>query len=401
MQLQFNKMFWNLSKSEIDLVNVLINIIKRNDEFDIEHEFNYASPFYLVDTNLHELASSLGYLTLDDKVISDLTKSLDLLSKIQASIYYIAHKDRSLEKSTFVYKYVLTSIDRDLNKRLNIWLDTSIIKVLRENTEQFLKLYTYDRYDLRSKYSIVLYDALSAISKGKQSRVEYSLEEFINLLDFDLEKTENNTWAKINGNILKRVSKEIENKSNMYFRYEKVKNKNVLDESNNMVIRFEVSLAPELEETQTIYTDDELMTRKIAYYIEKDVNEKFKSVSRFGNVDINDVESYKHTVRKNLQINKDEYSAQVKVQEWVNFVKYSSPEDHGLVVLINYTPENDLVTVNNDYKLYDVMKKVELSTSAKDTQIKINAFLNSTDSEYALADTESYMKECSISYTKG
>ena len=226
--MQFKHLIWNLNQSEIDLANILINIVERYEQFDIgHHTFDYKTPFYSLEINFHDLASSLGYLTLTDKTIQDITSTLDSLNKVTANIYYRSKNDRYMETTTFVFNYVISSIKRDLNKRLSVMLSTSLIKVLRENKDQFKKLYTYSKYEIRGKYSILLYDELvSKMHTNRKVQYEYSLDTLIDLIDFELTSTSNvESWTKINSNVLSSAAKEINNKSPLHLDYEKVKEK--------------------------------------------------------------------------------------------------------------------------------------------------------------------------------
>lgn len=393
MEAEFKHIFWNLTKSEIDMLNVLINIVERNDDFDNEIGFNYTSPFYIIDTNMHELSSSLGMLSLN---VDSIQKTLDLLNKNNATLYYEFEKDRFLEKSTFVQKFIVTSSKKDINKRLKMWVSTSIIKVMRENKELFEQFYKYEKYGLRGKYSRILYDIFSK----KDRMVEtYDIDDFIAMVDFDLEELQINTWSRLSSNILKRAANEINEKSNLYFEYENVKDKLAsTNRTQTMKVKIVAQTAPEAEFPETYYDDDFLMDRKITYYMERDVNTKYTAASRFGT--IKDEDSYKFSVRKDLKKNKDEYEARVLLQEWINLVKYNNSDHHGLVVLTDFTADNHFITVNNNYKLYDIEKKQELTTSARDTRLKINEFMEK-HGDYDIVETEKFLKDCSISYTKG
>lgn len=399
--MQFKHLIWNLNKSEIDLANILINIVERYEQFDIGHAFDYASPIYMMDLNFHDLASSLGYLTLDDKTIQEITTTLDSLSRIQASIYYGQKNDRYEETTSFILKYTLSSIKRDMNKRLTLMLSTTLVKILRENKDQFLKLYTYDRYGLKSKYSVLIYDELSRKAKGSNTvAANYTIDQFKGIVDFDLVETNNfESWTKINSNILSRAAKEINDKSNMYLAYDKMKEK--ISDTNRVQtigIRFETSLAPELEATPTYFTDDVLMERKIEYYKEKEVDRKVRELRKFGTLKPEDEENYKFKERQNLVKNHPEYEAQAKLQEWVNWVKYNNPGEHGLVCLVSYEA-HDYVTVNSDYKLMNVETNKILSTGARDTFIKVQKHIED-DGDYGLVDVD-YKKDYSISFSKG
>lgn len=403
--MQFKHIIWNLTKKEIDMVNVLINIVESYDAMDVGHGFDYNSPIYSLDITYHELAAALGYLTLDYKIVQEINSTLDNLSRTHASIYYTHDGDRYMENTTFLLKYLLSSTNkgtkRDLDKRFSIMLSTSLVKVMRENKDLFKKFYTHDRYDLRSKYSTLLYDVLASRTKGSSTiAAYYTVDELKNILDFELEETSNTeSWAKINSNILKRASKEIIEKTNMYFNYEKVKEKvGSTERMQTMSIRFEVSLAPEMEETPSYFTDEFLMTRKTEYYMEKEVNRKVTELKKFNDARIKNEEQYRFIERQKLQKQKDEFEAKVKIQEFINWVKYNNPEEVGLVCFMDYK-KHDYVTVNSEHLLIDVDTREVLSKSACDTYEKIKEF-NDCGGEYGLVDAH-HIKEYSISYSKG
>lgn len=401
--MQFKHLIWNLSKTDIDLVNILVNIVEKYEQFNVGHTFDYKSPFYSLEVNLHDLAASLGYLSLNEQVINSVISTLDNLTKIQAAIYYKDNNDRSVENTTFIFNYVMSSIHRDLNKRLSITLSTSLIKVLREYKKLFFKLYTYARYDLRGKYSIMLYDELSRKAKPSvTSTITYTLPELIELVDFELTINTNlSTWAKINGNILTRAAKEINEKSILRLNYEKVKEKlKDVNRTQTNSVSFNISLAPELEPTDEYFTEDILVDRKVKYYMEKVIDKKVNQLMKFGSLkNRNEEDNYRFKTRQDLQKMRDEFEAQVFIQEWVNWVKYNNPGEHGLVTLFDYN-KYQYVTITSNYKLMDVESNKILSENAKDTRIKIQNFINNDDGDYGLIEID-YKKEYSISYTKG
>lgn len=403
--MQFKHIIWNLAKREIDMVNVLINIVEMYTRFDVGHTVDYNSPVYMLDLTYHDLASTLGYTSLDDRIVTEINSTLDTLSKTHAAIYYTESSDRYMENTTFLLKYILSSTDfgakRDLDKRFTIMLSTSLLKILRENKDLFRRLYTHDKYDLRGKYSTILYDNLVKRTRGSTVvSVTLTLDEIIDMVDFDLGETTNTDgWTKINSNILKRASKEINEKSTMYFSYDKIKSKST-DASSRVqttAIKFELSLAPEAE-TPEYFTEAELMERKILYKIEMEINRNVTELKKFNDTKIKNEDGYRYTKRQELLKNKPEYRAKVKIQDMVNWVKYNNPGEHGLVCFYNIQ-SHGIVAVNSDHKLVDIETKKYLTKNAVETLDVIEPIIVN-GGEYGLYDIE-YKKEYSISYSKG
>ena len=403
--MQFKHIIWNLAKREIDMVNVLINIVEMYTRFDVGHTVDYNSPVYMLDLTYHDLASTLGYTSLDDRIVTEINSTLDTLSKTHAAIYYTESSDRYMENTTFLLKYILSSTDfgakRDLDKRFTIMLSTSLLKILRENKDLLRRLYTHDKYDLRGKYSTILYDNLVKRTRGSTVvSVTLTLDEIIDMVDFDLGETTNTDgWTKINSNILKRASKEINEKSTMYFSYDKIKSKST-DASSRVqttAIKFELSLAPEAE-TPEYFTEAELMERKILYKIEMEINRNVAELKKFNDSKIKNEDGYRYTKRQELLKNKPEYRAKVKIQDMVNWVKYNNPGEHGLVCFYNIQ-SHGIVAVNSDHKLVDIETKKYLTKNAVETLDVIEPIIVN-GGEYGLYDIE-YKKEYSISYSKG
>lgn len=403
--MQFKHIIWNLAKREIDMVNVLINIVEMYARFDVGHTVDYNSPVYMLDLTYHDLASTLGYTSLDDRIVTEINSTLDTLSKTHAAIYYTESSDRYMENTTFLLKYILSSTDfgakRDLDKRFTIMLSTSLLKILRENKDLFRRLYTHDKYDLRGKYSTILYDNLVKRTRGSTVvSVTLTLDEIIDMVDFDLGETTNTDgWTKINSNILKRASKEINEKSTMYFSYDKIKAKStdVSSRVQTTAIKFELSLAPEAE-TPEYFTEAELMERKILYKIEMEINRNVAELKKFNDTKIKNEDGYRYTKRQELLKNKPEYRAKVKIQDMVNWVKYNNPGEHGLVCFYNIQGHG-IVAVNSDHKLVDIETKKYLTKNAVETLDIIEPIIVN-GGEYGLFDIE-YKKEYSISYSKG
>lgn len=387
------------------MVNVLVTIVEMYDRLDVGHTFDYNSPIYMLDVTYHDLAASLGYLTLDYKVVNEINMILDNLAKTHASIYYNDGDDRYVENTTFLLKYVLSSTkkgpSRDLDKRFTIMLSTSLVKVLRENKDLFKKFYTHDKYDLRGKYSTLFYDVLLSHSRGLKSvEVTFTIDDIVDFVDFELEESCNiESWSKINGNILKRVHKEITEKTNMTFKYDKIKDKvgdNLRKQTGR--VRFDISVVSEMEEPNQYFGEEFLMDRKIEYFKEKEINRKIQEIKKFNVMKIKNEDSYRFSERQKLQKFNDDFRAKVKIQDFVNWVKYNNLGEHGLVCLLSYK-SHKFVTVNSDYKLMDIDSGATLSTTAGETYTLMQDFLNE-GGEYALVEA-SNNKEYSISYSKG
>jgi hypothetical protein len=392
---QFSKILWSINKQEIDMVNVLINIVERNDSFDTEVPFDYDAPIYMIDTNMHELSASLGFLHLS---IDHVSSILDSLSSKVATLYYEDGSDRIMKKGPFVQEFTITSSNKDVNKRIQIWANTRLIKVLREDKQMFELLYKFDKYKLKSKYSKILYEMFG---KKDKTSLKISVEDFIDELDYDISENSNKSWTRLNGNILKRAITELEEKSNLSIAYAKLKEKDNKDNRvKTTMVQVEATAAPEMEEPDVYFTNEFLLPRKINYYLEREVDRRYESASRFGTISIRDEEAYKAKTRRELKKFTKEHEAKVLLQEWINIVKYSHPDVHGLVVLEKFQ-DYDYVTVNNNYILVDVETKKPLSTNAIDSREKIKRFINDENGEYTIVETDGKIKDCSISYTKG
>ena len=393
MDSQFTKILWSINKNEIDMVNVLINIVERYDSFDPDTPFDYDSLYYMIDTNMHELSASLGFLHLS---IEHVNQTLESLSSTVATMYFEDGEDRIMKKGAFVQEYHISSSKKDVNKRIQIMVNTSLIKILRNDKQMFELLYKFERYGLKSKYSKILYEMFG---KKSQSSKRISIEEFLDELDYDIAENQNKSWSRLNQNILKRAVPELEDKSNLSISYKQIKEKDSKDNRiKTAMIQIEATAAPEMEESDIFFDNDFLMERKTAYYLEREVDRKFREASKFGT--IRDEEAYKATTRRELKRFIKEYEAKVLLQEWINVVKYTMPDIHGLVVIENYQGYK-YVTVNNKYILEDVKTKKPLSTNAIDSRDKIKRFINDEGGEYNIVDTENKIKDCSISYTKG
>jgi hypothetical protein len=392
---QFTKILWSINKDEIDMLNVLINIIERYDSFDPETPFDYTALSYLIDTNMHELCAMLGFKELKSEYINQTLESL--ASKI-ATLYFEDGEDRIMKKGPFVLDYIISSSKKDLNKRIQISVNTKIVKVFRDDKKMFELFYRFDKYGLRSKYSKILYEMFG---KKPQTSLKVSIEDFIDELEYDITETKNKSWSRLNSNILKRAVGELEDKSNLIVNYAKIKSK---DEKDNRVktsmIQIEASASPEMEEPDIYFTNDFLMPRKIDYYLEREVEKKYNDASRFGTLSVRDEEAYKAKMRRELKKFHKEHEAKVLLQEWINIVKYANPDMHGLVSLFEFQGY-EAVTVNNNYVLVDVETKKPLSTNAIDSREKIKRFINDEDGDYGIVDTDGSIKDCSVSYTKG
>ena len=402
MAKKFNHIFWMLNVEEINVVNVLMHIIAKHDDFTFTSEKEVKLGLNrCITTNLHEISASLGF---KDLKIQTILSMLDNITKNVATIYYDTSDGRQMEKASFLNKYTITSSNNDVNKRITLWINVDIINVLRDNIGLFKQLYKHARFELKSKYSKMIYDYFS--DKGGNT-AEFTVEEFATLMDFDLVTTEWD-WSRLNSNILKRASKEINDKTDMQFEYIKTK----ADKGGRVKttsIEFNYFLAKDEPIGQFEYFNDKtLSTRRVDYYIEKHVNDQYKRIIRFKDKDaIANPTAYMDKLRREALRNRPEFEAKIDVQEWSNIIKYENADMDGLVGLVNYE-DRHFVTINNDYKIYDPSTQTELSTSARDTMDKIKIYFANATDQHAYTINTAYAEypstifnKCSISYSKG
>lgn len=392
---KFNHIFWSLSELETDMINVLMHIITKHD--DVLNPEKVGEELELnryIATNMHDISSSLGYTELN---IQTITSTLDSITKNIATIYYDIDGGRQMEKATFLNKYTVTSSFNDVNKRIGIWVNSDIIKILREHTYLFKNFYKHAEFELKSKYSKLMYDYFRA--KGNESE-RFDILDFAKMMDYDLVTTEWD-WSRLNQNILKRARDEINKKTDMQITYNKVKS---MDKGRVQTTQVDITgYIRNTNSKELDYFDDQtIMNRKVFYYIEKEVKQKFATMLRFQDRNaIANPDAYMDKLRREAIKNRAEFEAQILLQEWSNIIKYSFTDHDGFVGLVGYDGR-DFVTINNDYKMYDIQTSEELSTSARDTYNKLTEYLVSDDGEgFGIDETTSYIKTCSISHTTG
>jgi len=400
MTRKFNHIFWMLNVEEIDVINVLMHIVAKHDEIKMASEEAIETGLNrCITTNLHEISASLGYKEL--KIQTILTK-LDSIARNVATLYYSTSNGRQMDKATFLNKYSITSSKNDINKRITLWIDIEMLNVLSNNLGIFKQLYKHARYELKSKYAKLIYDYFT--NKGGNTST-FTVAEFSELMDYDLITTEWD-WSRLNSNILKRASKEINEKTDMRIEYIKTKTDNG-DRIKTTSVEFNYYIAKDEENEEYAYFNElTLKERRVDYYIEKDILEKYDQVLRFKDKNaIANPTAYKEKLRRTAIRDRAEYEAKVDVQEWSNIIKYEHTDKDGLVGLLNYDGLT-FVTINNDYKIFDPSTGVEHSTSARDTMQKLTEYFDGDNVGYTIH--EGYMdyavpniNKCSISYSKG
>ncbi len=394
MQKEFNHIFWLLTEAEIDLVNVLLHIIEKHDnilappEVGVELELNRC-----ITTNMHDISASLGYTDLN---INNILTLLDQLTTRVATIYYRLENGRQMEKGAFLNKYTVTSTDNDINKRITLWINADLVNVLQKNTHLFESFYKHARFEIKGKYSTMIYDYFNGKGHGKEV---FLIDEFAQLMDFDL-TTSKWEWSRLNSNILKRASKELNEKTDLHIDYDKVKTS---AGGRIQTTQVEVSYYTAKGEADfsEYFKPQLLMDRKVEYYVEKWVLEKFATVQQFKDKSaIANPDAYLAKMRREAMKDRAEVEAKIEVQEWSNAIKYEYVNEDGLVGIIDFN-KHDFVTVNNDYKLFDPMTKEELSTSARDTVIKLAEYFEQEIRGGFTIYSMPEIKNCSISYSKG
>lgn len=400
MAKKFNHIFWMINEEEIDLINVLLHIIEKHDdilsppEVGIEFELNRC-----ITTNMHDISASLGYTELD---IQGILSSLDSLTKNVATIYYDFNDGIQMEKGAFLNKYTVTSSKNDINKRITLWINSDIITVLQEHKYLYNLFYKHAKYELKSRYAMLIYDFF--LNKESNKFIT-NVEEFAALMDYDLTTTEWD-WSRLNSNILKRGIKEINSKTDLQITYAKVKT-GAGGRIQTTQIEFEYYQAKDEMDGEIFeyFTHTLLNARKVDYYIEKEIKDRYTTLQRFKDKSaIANPEAYMAKMRRDALKERDEFEAKILVQEWSNVIKYEHTAEDGFVGMINYMDNDtmhDFVTINNDYRIYDPFNSQELSTSARDTLQKINEyFAGGEDTAYTIHPMPN-VKNCSISYSKG
>jgi plasmid replication initiation protein len=387
------------------MVNVIANIVETYKMLRIVDDINTNSVGLTIDVTYHELASSLGFTTLNPKAIQTLNATLNNLCRTQAFVYYTDGHDRFEKISTFLITYTMsaTHIDghRDIDKRISMTLNSELVLILLENKEIFSHLYMHARYDLRGKYATIIYDTITdqVTSSRTASRV-FNLHEFVALVDFDLTSLNNiNTWTKLNGNVLNRAVQEINTKTNLTLNYSKVKTRqgeNSRTQTN--AIHFDITLTPEIDSTSAYFTNEFLMERKVNYYIEREINRKIAHLTKLNEHVIKNEAAFRFKERQRLLNVREEFQARVQIQDYVNWAKYSFPGEIGLVIFKNLD-KHKITCVTSDYKLINFETRQPICATATATHTKLTEFL-AAGGHYALLDVEN-KKEYSISYSKG
>lgn len=385
------------------MVNVLTSIVETHTKFAVGDSFDHDSLVYTFGVTYHDLASMMGYNQLDSKAIYEIDNLLNNLSKAHAQIFYTDGDDRYIEQTTFILKYsrssTIKNLKRDLNKRFSITVDTTFVRILRENKDLFKQMYNHARFNLKNKYSTILFDTfVDRATPEAPTLIKLSIDELIGIVDIDLEENTNfESWSKISTNIVTRAVKDIIKKTSMGLKYRQVKDS--ISNTNRLTVvgvEFEVSVATENDEIRGFFREEFLLDRQIEYYIEKEVNKNLSKLKNFK--DIKSEENYRFVERKKHQKNREEFKAKVLIQRLVNWIKYNNPSIQGLVCLSDYEGHN-LVAVYSDHTLVDVDTQEVLSMNALDTYEKINSFLEA-HGEYDFAPVPN-RQEYSISHTKG
>jgi len=384
----FKHIFWNLSRNEIDMINVLMSIIERNNTFNnIDFSNNFS---YVIDTNMHELSALLDFKKLD---IQEVLRILESIVKNPATLVFKNNSNKFMNKVNFIHQINVSSTNGDVDKRLSLVINSSIIQILRDEPTLFELFYRFEKFEIKSKYSRIFYEYFY---KMKEDTKHFSITELIEMIDFNLENTEMN-WTRLNNNVIKRVQKEINYKSDLQINCTKLKK---IEIENDKEILFKTKITPLDYQIGYVFHEKDLMERKIDYAIEREIMYKFEQVKRLKTHEIiHNPQAYLYTMRIETNKKRSEFEARVSLQEWLNNIKYTNKEHQGLVILSNYSGIHKYVTVNNDFRLYDIISSEVLSSTARDTKIKITEFMKK--GEYDIIETDEYMKNCSISYSIG
>jgi plasmid replication initiation protein len=251
-------------------------------------------------------------------------------------------------------------------------LEEEILLPYMQKRSDFDQMFVKIDWALKSKYSKFLYNILSS-HRNSEYTVHYEL--LLVLLNLSNPKyLASRAYGVFNKQVLKKCVDEINTWSDLNIVYYPVKSK--CEKQVVEKVTFEIftqqpkNIAPELSE-------QEQMNIKISQLIEEKASKIYEKSKQSYN--ILDKSAYVNGIIK--KFNRDDIESEIRLIDWLEYTKkeFKPNTNQPACLCIDPNGKSQMITITNDFGLYDILSKKYVVTKPSNALKKINTWIQKGD----------------------
>lgn len=344
-----NDVFTTLSVEEINLFYILLDVAQK--EFSGVYVKEYSIDIKKLPNNYERLLRKLRTMIM----VVNYHDDLDIVSREDINL---------LRKTKLTHDKLYFSLEKE------------ILKPYIEHRKEFDHVFVKIDWALKSKYSKFLYRILS---EHRNTTYKIHYETLLVLMNLSNPKyLAGRSYPVFNRDVLKHCVDDLNEWSDLYVEYYPIKNKN--DKKTTSKIAFEIKtqepkvIAEELSE-------QEEMNILVSQLIDEKATNEYNRVSEYTR--IIDKSAYINAIIS--KFNRDEIEAEIRLKWWLDYMKVEIKPNHNQPALLCIDPygRKEMITIANDYSLFDILKNKHISKKPTSTLKKINGWIeNGADFEF-------------------
>lgn len=338
----FNDIFTTLDTDEINLFYMLLESASK------EFAGTYTKEFSIDLTNLPK-----AY----EKTIRKLRTMIMVVNYHKENIVTEREDINLLRRTKFTKDKLFYSIERE------------ILKPFMEHRKEFDHVFVKIEWALKSKYSKFLYRILKE-HVGKEYKIHY--EVLLMLMNLsDPKYLAGRAYNVFNRDVLKKCVEELNDWSDLNVTYYPIKNK----KDNKIVdmVVFESHIqTPKFDEREL--SEQEEMDIAISRRLEEKANTQFNKVYMCQN--IIDKSAYLNTLIK--KYSREDIEAEIRLERWLEYAKseFRPNTNQPAVLCIDPFKKREMITITNEFGLYDIIHKRHICTKPSTTLKKLNSWFS-------------------------
>lgn len=345
----FNDVFTTLESDEINLFYFLLE--KASEEFS----GTYTKEFSI---SINDLPSNY------EKNIRRLRTMIMVVNYHHSNMVTEREDINLLRRTRFTKDKLYYSVEKE------------ILKPFMEHRKEFDHVFVKIEWALKSKYSKFLYRLLR-----EHIGVEYKIHYEILLMLINLSDPKylaGRAFNVFNRDVLKKCVEELNEWSDIHVTYYPIKNKKDPKIIDKIVFESHIQ-EPKIHDREL--SEQEEMDIAISKRIEDKANIQFNKMCSYQN--INDKSAYLNSIIQKL--NRDDIEAEIRIERWLQYAKqeFRPNTNQPAVLCIDPFLKKEMITITNNFGLYDILHKRNICTKPSSTLKKLNLwFKNGAEIEF-------------------
>ncbi len=336
-----NDVFTTLSVEEINLFYLLLEIAKT--------EFS--------GVYVKEYSIDLNKLPNNYEMIIRKLRTMIMVVNYHDGIDIISREDINLLRKTKI-----------TSEKLYFSLEKEILKPYIEHKKEFDHVFVKIDWALKSKYSKFLYRILSE-HRNNIYKIHY--ETLLVLMNLSNPKyLAGRSYHVFNRDVLKNCVNDLNEWSDLYVEYYPIKNKN--DKKSVSKITFEIK-TQEPKVIEQVLSEQEEMNICVSELINEKAISEYNRVSEYTR--IIDKSAYINAIIN--KFNRADIEAEIRLKWWLDYMKLEIKPNHNQpsVLCIDPNYKKEMITISNDYSLFDITNNKFISRKPTTTLKKINKWI--------------------------